>query len=150
MTQPPNILILMTDQQKASALRLDNAIGIPAPAIERLAARGVRYEGCYTPHPLCVPARVSLWTGRYPHRHGARTNAIPMPPGERHFAAVLNEAGYRLALFGKDHCFGPADAALFEDRYVFSHQGPDETETEEEAAVVRWIRSARLCWALSS
>ena len=65
MTQPPNILILMTNQQKARALRLDNAIGIPAPAIERLAARGVRYEGGYTPHPLCVPARVSLWTGRY-------------------------------------------------------------------------------------
>lgn len=47
MTRPPNILILMIDQQKASALRLDNAIGSPAPAIERLAARGVRYEGCY-------------------------------------------------------------------------------------------------------
>jgi arylsulfatase A-like enzyme len=49
MTQPPNILILMIDQQKASALRLDKAIGIPAPTIERLAARGVRYEGCYAP-----------------------------------------------------------------------------------------------------
>ncbi len=79
LTQPPHITILLTDQQKARALRLDNAFGIPAPASERLAARGVRYEGCDTPHPLCVPARVSLWTGRYPRRHGARTNEIPMP-----------------------------------------------------------------------
>ncbi len=41
MTRPPNILILMIDQQKASALRLDNALGSAAPAIERFAARGV-------------------------------------------------------------------------------------------------------------
>ncbi len=82
MTQPPNILILMTDQQKASALRLDNAIGIPAPAIERLAARGVRYEGCYTPHPLCVPARVSLWAGRY-----LSWPVSPSAPGSWHSCA---------------------------------------------------------------
>ncbi len=41
MTRPPNILILMIDQQKARALRLDNASGSPAPAIARFAARGV-------------------------------------------------------------------------------------------------------------
>ena len=141
MSKQPNLIIILIDQQKASAIRLYSEIGIPTPALERLAARGVRYDQCYTPHPLCVPARVSLWTGRYPHRHGARTNEIAMPPGEHHFAHTLHEAGYTLALFGKDHCFRPADEALFTHRYVFSHQGPDDTETAAEADVVRWIRS---------
>jgi arylsulfatase A-like enzyme len=141
MADRPNILILMTDQQKATAIGLYGNPDVPTPALERLAARGVRYDRCYTPHPLCVPARVSLWTGRYPHRHGARTNEIPMPPEERHLARILHEAGYTLALFGKDHCFRPADEALFAHRHAFSHGGPDETETEEEAAAVRWIRS---------
>jgi arylsulfatase A-like enzyme len=130
MAERPNILILMTDQQKATAIRLYGNPDVPTPALERLAARGVRYDQCYTPHPLCVPARVSFWTGRYPHQHGARTNEIPMPPGERHLAGVLHESGYR-----------PPDEALFEERHAFSHAGPDETATEEEAAAVRWIRT---------
>lgn len=143
----PNLLVVMSDQQKASAIRMyAPGFGIPTPSLERLAARGIRFERCYTPHPLCVPARVSFWTGRYPHQHGARTNEILMPPGERHFAGMLKGAGYRLALFGKNHCF-PADqeAALFDDRYVFSHPGPEPADCESEAVaeVVRWIRSGR-------
>jgi arylsulfatase A-like enzyme len=143
MPRRPNILVLMTDQQKASAIRMYGNPDVPTPALEALAARGIRYDQCYTPHPLCVPARVSLWTGRYPHQHGARTNEILMPPGEHHFAHQLHDAGYRLALLGKDHCFQPPDLALFEERFIFSHAGPDEVESEREAEVVRWIRSPR-------
>ncbi len=140
MPTRPNILILMTDQQKATAIQMYGG-QVPTPALARLAARGTRYDQCYTPHPLCVPARVSFWTGRYPHRHGSRINEIPMPPGETHCAGVLRDAGYTLALFGKDHCFREGDHALFAHRYAFSHQGPDETANEREAEVVRWIRS---------
>lgn len=143
MPTKPNMLIIMTDQQKASAIRMYGNPDVPTPSLERLAARGIRFDQCYTPHPLCVPARVSFWTGRYPHEHGSRTNEILMPPGECHFARVLHDAGYRLALFGKDHCFQPADDRLFEERYVFSHQGPDDAENEQVAEVVRWIRSGR-------
>jgi choline-sulfatase len=119
-------------------------IGIPTPSLERLAASGIRFDQCYTPHPLCVPARVSFWTGRYPHEHGARTNEILMPPGERNFAQLLREQGYRMALFGKNHCFPPAqEAELFDDRYVFAHAGPDPEICLDprEAEVTRWIRS---------
>jgi arylsulfatase A-like enzyme len=143
----PNLLVIMTDQQKANAIRMyAPGFGVPTPSLERLAARGVRFDQCYTPHPLCVPARVSFWTGCYPHQHGSRTNELLMPAGERNFAGRLKEAGYRLALFGKNHCF-PADqeAALFDDRYVFSHQGPEpaDCESEQVAEVVRWIRAGR-------
>jgi arylsulfatase A-like enzyme len=144
MPQPPNMLVIMADQQKATAIRMYSRIGIPTPNLERLAARGTRFDQCYTPHPLCVPARVSFWTGRYTHEHGARTNEIPMPPTERHFADLLREQGYRLALFGKNHCFpAPEEERLFDDRYVFSHQGPEpeQCESAREAEVVRWIRS---------
>jgi choline-sulfatase len=133
----------MTDQQKANAIRLYGNADVPTPALERLAGRGIRYDQCYTPHPLCVPARVSFWTGRYPHQHGARTNEIPMPPGEQHFAQLLHAAGYRLALLGKDHCFQASDHDLFDERFICAHAGPEVCETEQEAEVVRWIRSGR-------
>ena len=141
MAQRPNLLVIMTDQQKANAIRMYGNPDVPTPNLERLAARGIRYDQCYTPHPLCVPARVSFWTGRYPHEHGSRTNELPMPAREQHFARILHDADYRLALLGKNHCFQAADLELFEDQYIFSHQGPDDAENEDVAEVVRWIRT---------
>ncbi|MCC6629970.1 MAG: sulfatase-like hydrolase/transferase [Chloroflexi bacterium] len=143
MARLPNLLLIMTDQQRASAIRLYGNPDVPTPALERLAARGIRYDQCYTPHPLCVPARVSFWTGRYPHRHGSRTNEVPMPADEPHLARQLHAAGYRLALIGKDHCFTVADHALFSHRDVIGHGGPETCETPGEAAVVQWIRGGR-------
>ncbi len=60
MPRPPNILVIMTDQQKATAIQMYGNPDVPAPALERLAARGIRFDQCYTPHPLCVPSRVSF------------------------------------------------------------------------------------------
>jgi choline-sulfatase len=140
MARRPNILLIMTDQQKATAIRMYGNPDVPTPALERLAARGIRFDQCYTPHPLCVPARVSFWTGRYPHENGSRTNEIPMPPDTNHFARILKQAGYTLGLVGKNHCFESDDLALFDYQYVFSHQGPDDPENEQIAEVVRWIR----------
>jgi hypothetical protein len=73
----------LTDQQKATAIDLYGG-PVRTPQLGRLAADGILYEQAFTPHPLCVPARVSMWTGRYPHSHGARTNEIPMPRAETH------------------------------------------------------------------
>ena len=142
MPSRPNLLVIMTDQQKASAIRMYGNPDVPTPSLERLAASGTRFDQCYTPHPLCVPARVSFWTGRWPHRHGSRTNEILMRPEEAHFAGSLRAAGYRLALFGKNHCFEPeAEEALFHDRYVFTHAGPDDPDPRV-AEVSAWIRSS--------
>ncbi|MCC6178422.1 MAG: sulfatase-like hydrolase/transferase [Chloroflexi bacterium] len=108
----PHVVIVMTDQQKATAIDLYGG-PVRTPQLRRLAASGLLYEHAFTPHPLCVPARVSMWTGRYPHSTGARTNETPMPRAEIHLAALLHEAGYTLGHFGKNHCFTPDDF----DRY---------------------------------
>src|SRR5262249_42848524 len=73
-----------------------------------------------------------------------RTNEILMPPGERHFADILREQGYRLALFGKNHCFPPAEEArLFDERCVFAHQGPEpaQCQNDREREGVSWSRA---------
>ena len=117
----PNLLVIMTDQQKATAIDLYGG-PVRTSGLARLARAGTVYEQAYTPHPLCVPARVSFWTGRWPHSHGARTNEVAMPRGEAHFAAVLRAAGYRLGLFGKNHCFTAEDlGACFERVFEAGH-----------------------------
>jgi arylsulfatase len=72
MADRPNILVIMTDQQKATSSHLYGNSFCHTPALQRLADQGVLYEHAITPHPLCVPARISLWTGQWPHSHGGR------------------------------------------------------------------------------
>jgi len=120
----PNVLILMTDQQKATSSHLYGNAFCRTPSLERLAARGVLYERAFTPHPLCVPARVSFWTSQYPHDHGARRNETFMPAEATHAAGLWRAAGYQLGLIGKNHCFcHDADLALFDTWCEMSHGG---------------------------
>src|SRR4051794_20179577 len=65
MSQRPNILLVMTDQLVPF---LTGAYGPPVvktPALDALAARGVRFDAAYTPYPLCAPARAAFMTGRH-------------------------------------------------------------------------------------
>jgi len=99
-------------------------IGIETPTLERLAAEGVRFDTAITPHPLCVPARTSMMTGRYPHSTGCRRNETLMPTDEQHAFRIWKENGYTTGLIGKNHCYiEPEDLELFDVRCEISHQG---------------------------
>ena len=91
----PNIVLVMTDQQRADFTR---AAGFPLdtmPFLDSLGERGVRFERAYTPMPICAPARISLFTGRYPHAHRVRQNsAIGHAVYARDLVDLLREAGY--------------------------------------------------------
>jgi arylsulfatase A-like enzyme len=128
----------MTDQQKATASHLYGNTFCQTPSMARLADEGVLFEHAFTPHPLCVPARVSLWTGQYPHSHGARRNQTLMPAHAVHAFQIWKEAGYRTGLIGKNHCFDrPEDLALFDVWNEISHGGIPE---EAKARGMPWFR----------
>lgn len=136
----PNVLLIMADQLKATALPSYGNPVVRTEALDSLAQQGVRYDLPFTPHPLCVPARVSMWTGAYPHEHGVRTNELRAPEHLDNYLRVFQRAGYRTALFGKDHCFGPDDQARFDEQVDFGHLGgsaPDDLEFAD------WIRAGR-------
>src|SRR5690349_21289424 len=76
----PNVLVLMTDQQKATASHLYGNTFCHTPGMARLADEGALFENAFTPQPLCVPTRVSFWTSQFPHSHGSRRNETLMPP----------------------------------------------------------------------
>ena len=103
---PPNIVFIMTDQHSADALscRMGDRY-LKTPALDRLAARGTFFSRAYTPNPLCMPARNSIFTGRYPHETGITDNtkttldAAEFVTMGTHF----RQAGYRTAYFGKWH-----------------------------------------------
>lgn len=63
----PNLLLILTDQQSANALSCAGNPWLRTPNLDRLAARGVRFEHSYCAAPICVPSRSSLFHGRMPH-----------------------------------------------------------------------------------
>lgn len=109
---PPNILWLMTDQHRLDCVGAYGARTVRTPHLDRLAARSVVFERHYTSCPLCVPARSSLLTGRFPHNCGAIINGFG-PHGFREQGCLRSEevtapqllaaAGYHVAHVGVDH-----------------------------------------------
>lgn len=140
----PNVLFVMVDQMKATASSLYWASACPTPNLSRLAERGVLYEHAFTPHPLCVPARVSVWRSQYPHTHGARRNETMMPADGRNAFRLWYEMGYRCGLIGKNHCFADdSDLRLFETWCEISHKGIPEGASTRGMEWVRPVESIR-------
>jgi len=109
----PNVLFIMTDQQFADAMscRMGKQL-VNTPAMDSLAAGGMVFTRAYTPNPLCMPARNSLFTGRYPHETGVTKNAqVQVDPTEfTCMGTYFRQAGYETAYYGKWHlCFDQKD-----------------------------------------
>ena len=101
----PNVILIMTDQQKRDSLSVYGNSVCRTPNLERLASEGVTFDYAFTPYPVCVPSRVMTFTGRYSHVNRSRANSVWMQPGQDHLVKLLSDAGYSTALSGKNHCF---------------------------------------------
>jgi len=135
----PNIIVIMSDQMKATASHLYGSSFCETSSLERLAKQGVLYQHAVTPHPLCVPARISFWTSQYPHTHGGRRNETLMPTGANHAFRHWKAAGYRTGLIGKNHCFkDPEDLDLFDVWCEIGHGGI--SKGAEQTKGMDWFR----------
>ena len=114
----PNVLLILTDDQGTLDANCYGSTDLYTPAMDSVAASGVRFTQAYA-HTVCCPARAMLLTGRHPQRCGVNTwmqgNAKgPKGPNMRReeitLAEVLRSAGYRTALFGKWHLGAALDS----------------------------------------
>ena len=101
----PNILYVFTDQQFAEALSGAGNQWVKTPAMDSLAANGMRFGRAYCTHPFCSPSRASMLTGLMPHEHGVVTNgmAIRQDAQRRQMGWIFRDAGYECAYAGKGH-----------------------------------------------
>jgi len=105
MNQRPNILYVFTDQQSADAMSCAGNPDLHTPAMDSLAASGVRFGRAYCTYPLCTPARASMFTGRMPHEVGIDRNNVPIEERFRQeeLGHLLSAAGYECVYGGKWH-----------------------------------------------
>lgn len=142
----PNILHIVTDQQRFDTIAaLGNSI-IRTPHLDRLCHEGTAFTRAYTPSPECVPARSSMITGWYPGRAGCTSNAQLMPPPETPtLMSRLRDAGYVTHGVGKCH-FTPDPFA----GYGFQSRDIQEelVGDREKDDYAHWLTDAGLGWVL--
>jgi arylsulfatase A-like enzyme/Tfp pilus assembly protein PilF len=96
----PNLLLITIDTLRADRLGAYGHAGIETPAIDRLAAEGVRFARTVTPAPTTLPSHASILTGATPPRHGVRDNAAGLlPPAAHTLAEGFRERGFRTGAF---------------------------------------------------
>jgi len=106
MVRVKNILFVMCDQLRWDYLSCAGHPRLHTPNIDALAAQGVRFTRAYVQSPVCGPSRMSFYTGRYVHSHGASWNGFPLKVGEMTMGDYLRPLGVRTALVGKTHMKG--------------------------------------------
>lgn len=128
MTERPNILFIMTDQQRHDAMGCSGG-WVETPNLDRIAASGVRFANCYTNSPVCVPTRLSLATGCYPHTTGLWDNAPhDLSPHCPTWMQAVRAAGYRTSLFGKTHLHRHEGSDLRDREHLMRAYGWDDID----------------------
>ena len=133
MSSKSNIIIVMTDQQRADLRKGCGYELDTMPFLDKWAEGGADFAQAYTPNPTCMPARVSMFTGRYSQCHHVRTNHNAADAiYTRDLLDVLKENGYATALCGKNHSHHePEDFDFYETCGHLVYEGEMNTSPEE-------------------
>ncbi|HYH44400.1 MAG TPA: sulfatase-like hydrolase/transferase [Thermoanaerobaculia bacterium] len=145
---PPSLLLLTLDTTRADALGCYGAAR-PTPALDALAARGVRFARALTASPLTLPAHASLLTGLDPPAHGVHDNGAAVLPADLPtLATALQGRGYATAAFVSsrvlDRRFGLGRGfSVYDDRMAAEQIGeygyPERDARQVTAAALGWL-----------
>ena len=102
----PNILFLLTDDQRWDSLGVTGNPVVATPHLDRLAREGILFEQATVASAICTPSRVSYFLGQYERRHGVNFNsgtAVAEDAWRQSYPVLLRAAGYRTGYIGKNH-----------------------------------------------
>jgi arylsulfatase A-like enzyme len=126
----PNVLVFFCDQLRPDLLGCYGGQMVRTPNIDALAADGTLFENGYTPTAICSPARASLMTGLYAHKHHMFNNSTPRYSYCEHLRPdmtmlqdwIADETDYESAYYGKWHIGPPKD--LMDSRFEHTQRPP--------------------------
>jgi arylsulfatase A-like enzyme len=136
----PNILLMMTDQQRFDTIRAAGFSYMQTPNLDRLASEGCLYTHAYSPNPICLAARQNLFTGLTARHHGLPDNVfganlrsdLPTLPG------ILSDNGYETRAIGKMHFLPPRRHIGF-DKLELMEELPFFREQDEYAMYLKEV-----------
>ena len=101
-----NVILIIADQMRGDALGVLQHPDVRTPHLDQMARDGVVFSNYFTNNPVCVPSRMSMFSGLYPHEHGALSNKGPvvrLASAENTLLGYFKEKDYRIGWFGKDN-----------------------------------------------
>ena len=122
-TKRPNVLFILTDDQRFDALSCMGHPHLKTPHIDRLAKEGLLFKNHYCTTSLCSPSRASILSGLYAHSHGVSNNFTEYPTEMVSFPMRLQESGYQTAYVGKWHMGEKNDNPRPGFDYFVTHKG---------------------------
>ncbi len=106
--RPPNVVIVLADDQGYADVGCYGARGFETPHLDRMAREGIRFTDFYVAQAVCSASRAALLTGCYPNRVGilgalGPASRLGISDREKTIAEVLKTRGYATAIYGKWH-----------------------------------------------
>ena len=145
-TRHPNVLLIISDQQRYDALGCNGQTRISTPNIDRLAESGTVFDNAFCTTPICTPSRTSILSGLFPHAHGSVANHQCRPGADlmrlssnvKLVADYLKPEGYTCGYAGKWHLGTGYDRRGFSDftaaHFIFDVDTPEQNEIVKHAA----------------
>ena len=118
MPKQPNIVFIITDQQRLDTIAAHGHPHMITPHIDKLVTNGATFENMYVTAPVCSPSRASLFSGTYPHTNGVFRNDEPW---SYCWVEELAKAGYRCVNVGKMHTWPVEGSFGFHERLSLIH-----------------------------
>jgi len=115
----PNIVFIITDQQRYDTIGAAGFSYMQTPNLDRLAREGVLFTHMFVNSPSCTPSRASLFSGLYPHTNGVLRNDEPWT---HTWVEFLAQRGYRCVNIGKMHTSPFEKAFGFHERHVVENK----------------------------
>ncbi|HKE38792.1 MAG TPA: sulfatase-like hydrolase/transferase [Casimicrobiaceae bacterium] len=141
----PNILLIMTDQQRWDALGTVSP-WMRTPNMDRIAEEGVQFSNAITTSPVCIPARRTMASGLYAHTTGVWDNRLTRLNTPT-WMSCIRDAGYRTSVFGKTH-LNPHNGDLRDVAYLLHAQGmADVNETAGPRGCTTILSHMTMEWA---
>lgn len=119
----PNILFMLTDDQRWDAIGLGGSKHLTTPHMDRLGKEGVYFKNAFCTTSLCSPSRASILSGLYAHAHGVVNNFTEYPASLKSFPMVLQASGYDTAYIGKWHMGEENDSPRPGFNWFVTHKG---------------------------
>jgi arylsulfatase A-like enzyme len=119
----PNVVFILTDDQRWDTIRLNEKSQVKTPNIDRLGKEGIYFRNSFCTTSLCSPSRASILSGLYAHSHGVVNNFTEYPNELPSFPRELQRAGYATAYIGKYHMGEENDEKRPGFDYFVTHKG---------------------------
>lgn len=139
---PRNLLFVTLDTTRRDHLPIYGYPRDTAPRLTELASRAVVFDDAVTQETNTTPSHASMFTGVYPHEHGALDNGVRLPDLRPTLAAILREAGFRTGAFVSATPLKASASGLDRGFETYDDDFPEAVRDGRRTATaaIRWLR----------